>query len=68
LGPDKTLVRLTTRYRMRTSFPAYLSWWGERLLGDIQSNVLAIVMQRAERASVMTARDRTMLANERRAG
>lgn len=49
LNDDKTLVRLTTGYRMRTSFPAYLSWWGERLLGDVQSNVLAIVKQRAER-------------------
>lgn len=49
LAPDKTLVRLTTRYSMRTSFPAYLAGWGELLLGDVQSNVLAIVQQRAER-------------------
>ena len=36
-------------YSVRTSFPAYLAGWGELLLGDVQSNVLAIVEQRAER-------------------
>lgn len=44
-----THVRLTTRYRMRTRFAAYLGWWGEILLGDIENNVLAIIKERTER-------------------
>ena len=48
LSPGMTRVRLITRYKMRTSFPAYLSWWGDLLLGDVQSNVLAILKARAE--------------------
>jgi hypothetical protein len=48
LGQGKTLVQLTTRYSMRSSFPAYLACWGELMLGDVQSNVLGIVQQRAE--------------------
>lgn len=45
----RTRVRLDTSYRLRTPLNFYAAWWGERLLGDIQSNVLAIVKQRAER-------------------
>jgi hypothetical protein len=26
--------------------PAYTAWWGERFLGDIQSNILAIIRDR----------------------
>jgi uncharacterized protein YndB with AHSA1/START domain len=46
LSPTQTRVRLTTRYAMRTRLDAYLAWWGEQLLGDVQANVLAIVKQR----------------------
>lgn len=40
-------LRQTTTYRMRTRLPGYFAWWGERLLGDIQSNVLVIIKNRA---------------------
>jgi hypothetical protein len=48
ISPTVTRVRLTTEYAMRTRLIGYLTWWGERLLGDIQGNVLEIVRDRAE--------------------
>ncbi len=50
LGPDKTLLTLRTRYIARTHVNAYAAIWGEILLGDIETNVLAVVKHRAERA------------------
>ena len=47
LAPDTTRVTLQTTYRMRTRLPDYFGWWGERMLGDIQANVLAIVAERS---------------------
>jgi len=49
LPEGKTRLTLETRYRMRTRLGAYLGWWGERLLGDIQENILAVIKDRAER-------------------
>jgi hypothetical protein len=46
-----TLVTLTTRYALRSPVNHYAGWWGDRLLGDIQDNVLAIVRDRAEAGS-----------------
>ncbi|MEO6359046.1 MAG: hypothetical protein ABIO43_00545 [Sphingomicrobium sp.] len=48
LGRDKTLLKLSTEYRMRSTLGPYLRLWGDKLLGDIQINVLAIVKSRAE--------------------
>lgn len=48
ISPSVTRVRLTTEYAMRTRLTGYLTWWGERMLGDIQGNVLEIVRNRAE--------------------
>lgn len=44
----RSLLRLTTSYQMRSRLEWYLELWGERMLGDIQSNVLEIVKDRAE--------------------
>ena len=55
-----TRIRLTTHYRMRTRMGGYLGWWGERLLGDVQLNILAIIKKRAE--------TKTMYAPSRRNG
>ncbi|MBA4163909.1 MAG: hypothetical protein C0510_04650 [Erythrobacter sp.] len=49
VGPNMTRLRLTTSYHMRSRLGWYIGWWGEKLLGDVQENVLAIVRQRAER-------------------
>lgn len=46
MADGRTRVRLWTRYHLATPFNAYAGWWGERILGDIQDNVLAIVAER----------------------
>ncbi|MDZ3832544.1 MAG: hypothetical protein U0S50_12135 [Sphingopyxis sp.] len=47
--PDgRTKIRLWTRYHIATPFNGYAAWWGERILGDIQNNVLAIVAGRID--------------------
>lgn len=43
-----TRLTLTTRYRIRTPVNAYARWWGERILGDLHDNLLALVAHRAE--------------------
>ncbi|MBU0557640.1 MAG: hypothetical protein KKD64_09480 [Alphaproteobacteria bacterium] len=48
LRNGRSLLRLTTEYEMRTRLGVYLGWWGERLLGDVQDNVLAVIKDRAE--------------------
>lgn len=46
LGNGRTKIRLWTRYHLATPFNAYAGWWGERILGDIQDNVLSVVAGR----------------------
>lgn len=48
LSGSRTRIQLSTQYRMRTRIPQYLELWGEKMLGDIQNNVLTIVKHRAE--------------------
>lgn len=48
LGDGRVRVTLSTTYRMRSRLGWYLALWGERLLGDVEDNVLAIIRQRAE--------------------
>jgi hypothetical protein len=50
LGDDATLLTLRTRYVAKTHVNLYAELWGEILLGDIESNVLAVIKQRAEAA------------------
>lgn len=49
LAGGRTKIRLWTRYHLATPFNAYAGWWGERILGDIQDNVLAVVAGRIEK-------------------
>lgn len=49
LSEGRVRVTLTTTYRMRSRLSRYCELWGERLLGDVQDNVLAIIKTRAER-------------------
>jgi hypothetical protein len=51
LADGRTKIRLWTRYQLATPFNGYAGWWGERILGDIQDNVLAIVAARTERGA-----------------
>ncbi|MEZ5679884.1 MAG: SRPBCC family protein [Erythrobacter sp.] len=56
LDDGRTRVTLSTSYAMRTRFDWYFGFWGERLLGDVQDNVLAIVKDRSETAAQAAAR------------
>lgn len=47
LGNGRTRLTLWTRYRQKVRVPGYTAWWGERFLGDIQSNILTIIRDRA---------------------
>lgn len=51
LPSGKTRITLWTHYRQRVRIPFYTAWWGERFLGDIQDNVLAIISGRMNRKS-----------------
>ena len=48
LSDGRVRLTLNTRYTARTPINAYAALWGELILGDIQSNVLAIIRDRAE--------------------
>lgn len=48
LEDDRTRIRLFTRYAMKTRLPGYMEWWGERLIGDVQRNVLQVIAGRVE--------------------
>lgn len=48
LQGGRVRVSLATTYHMRSRLGWYLDLWGERLLGDVSDNVLAIIRQRAE--------------------
>lgn len=48
IGGKKTQLVLDTRYAASTPINFYSAWWGELILGDIQTNVLRVVKDRAE--------------------
>lgn len=48
IGAGRTRLTLRTNYVAKTHVNPYAQLWGEILLGDIQSNVLTIIKQRAE--------------------
>lgn len=48
ISDGQTRVTLATRYAMRSRLSWYFAWWGERMLGDVQDNVLAVIRQRSE--------------------
>jgi hypothetical protein len=49
LAGGRTRVTLHTEYAVQTPVNAYSRLWGELLLGDVETNILAIIRQRAER-------------------
>lgn len=48
LAGGLTELRLETDYIARTPFNLYAAMWGELVLGDIQTNILAVVKARVE--------------------
>lgn len=53
VSADTTELTLTTRYVAKTHVNPYAKLWGELLMGDVEDNVLAIIKDRAERASAV---------------
>lgn len=51
LPGGRTRVSLDTRYRIRTPVNDYSAAWGEVFLGDLETNLLAMIKARAERSS-----------------
>ncbi|BBD97972.1 SRPBCC family protein [Sphingobium amiense] len=49
VGQGRTRVTLDTSYRMQTPVNSYSRMWGEVFLGDIETNLLTLIRQRAER-------------------
>jgi len=49
LDDGRHILRLSTEYEAQTHFNGYAALWGELFLGDIHSNVLAVIKQEAER-------------------
>ncbi|APR53263.1 SRPBCC family protein [Sphingomonas koreensis] len=48
LGNGRTRLTLTTRYWVRTPVNWYAQLWGELFIGDVSTNVLAVIRQRSE--------------------
>jgi hypothetical protein len=49
LGADRTLVTLTTTYRLQTPINGYLAFWGTFFLDDFHMAVLHVLAGRAEK-------------------
>jgi hypothetical protein len=49
-GEDgKVVLHLSSRHRLNTHLGGYASWWSERIMEEIQGNILEVVKRRAER-------------------
>lgn len=51
LGDGRTRLTLKTNYWVQTPVNWYARLWGELLVGDVSSNVLAVIQQKSERPS-----------------
>jgi hypothetical protein len=49
LADGRTRITLHTEYDVQTPVNAYSRLWGELLLGDVESNILTVIKQRAEK-------------------
>jgi uncharacterized protein YndB with AHSA1/START domain len=61
MAGGRTLVRLETRYALRSPVNSYAAWWGELLLGGIQENVLGIIHDRVEAEGALRARSHVIV-------
>jgi hypothetical protein len=51
VGGDKVILHLSSRHRLNTHLGRYASWWSERIMDEIQGNILGVIRQRAEAQS-----------------
>jgi hypothetical protein len=49
LGESRTRLVLTSEHRVSTRFNLYAGWWANRIMRSIQSNILHVLRDRAER-------------------
>ena len=49
LGESKTRLVLTSEHRVSTRFNLYAGWWADRVMRSIQSNILHVLRDRAEK-------------------
>ena len=50
-GEGKVILHLSSRHRLNTHLGRYASWWSERIMDEIQGNILGVIRQRAEAQS-----------------
>lgn len=68
LPNGRTRLDLYTAYQAMTVVNPYASLWGEVMLGDIQSNILAIVRDRAEASASQPAAPEPVVLVSQRTG
>lgn len=54
LSPSRTLLVLTSEHRVSTRFNLYATWWADRIMSSIQTNILYVLRERAESARSRT--------------
>lgn len=47
-GGDHVTLHLSSRHRLNTHLGRYASWWSERIMSEIQGNILEVIRRRAE--------------------
>ena len=52
VGPGRVVLHLTSEQRLSTRFNPYTRIWTDRFMSDIQSTILRVIRDRAERADV----------------
>jgi hypothetical protein len=48
-GPGHVMLHLTSRHRLSTTFNFYASFWSDRVMRDVQENILWVIKNRCER-------------------
>ena len=50
LADGGTQLVLTSEHRVSTAFNPYAVWWADRVMRSIQTNILGVLRDRAERS------------------
>ncbi|WP_066829227.1 SRPBCC family protein [Rufibacter ruber] len=56
LSPAKSLLTLTSTYRVTTTFNFYCIWWADFLMDDLHEMILEIIKTRSEKAPHLSSR------------
>ncbi len=49
IGDGKTILHLTSKFRLSTDFNFYSGLWSKLIMKDIQENILKIIKNRGEK-------------------